>query len=95
MASIKKPSVSAQLKALKLENERLAAAVVTANKATESKDYYVNIYKTSSEKATGELNQVHALLDTFNGAVGRKSGEGYDAIEYTAITRLASWLASK
>lgn len=75
---------------LQEEVKKLKTEVSNANL---SRDYNA---KNASE-FSAELEQLHALMDVFPSALPRESGEKetYQRTKYTAMTRLASWLANR
>lgn len=91
----KKPSTATQLKQAKADVVRLTAELDKANKDKTSAESMKDYYFSQNEKHEQEVNELHALLDAFEGALPRKSSDSYDAIQYKAMTRLASWLAKR
>lgn len=94
----KKPTAAAQLKAAKNEIERLTKDLDAANKAKSNAEYWDKHYREKSKVLEEEVGQLHGLLDAFDGALARSVPNtvvGYGTIEYSAMTRLASWLANK
>jgi hypothetical protein len=86
----KQPAISTQLKTA---TARIAELEKKLAAETSSKDGW---YK-RHEDAKAELEQVHVLLDVLPGAAGRKTttDESWNAREINAMTRLASYLASR
>lgn len=82
----KKPAVTTQLKTA---NARIAELEKELSSAKSNKDYY----ERDARKANEELNGLHALLDAMPGALPKEKKEGYGS--HSAMTRLASWLASR
>lgn len=84
----RKIAVSTQLK-----NAQARIAELEKSVATEKQ--YRGWAEEAKKEPTAELEQVHAFFDALPGALPRKTGDGYDATKYTAMTRLAAWLATK
>lgn|SRR5512141_1067636 len=73
--------------------EETAAAIKDRDLYKGSQDYHVK----EEGVLKAELEQLHALLDVFPGCLPRESDEKetYQRTRYTAMTRLASWLANR
>jgi chromosome segregation ATPase len=97
MATTKKPAVTTQLKLANAEIARLKeelAKMESAKKAAEStKDHYYKKY----DELSDELEQLHSLLDAFEGALPRTSRKegSYSDTNYSVTVRLCSWLAKR
>jgi hypothetical protein len=91
----KKPSVATQLRTAKADVERLTAALAKAVQEKDSSASTRDYYGKKNDSLQKELEELHALLDTFEGVVPRKSTGEWSAVEYSAMTRLASWLANR
>ena len=84
---------------MSLEEQARVYKVASEEQATKLKDaksnaeYHSKLYL---DRAT-ELEQIHSVLDVFPGALPRESDdkESYRRTTYTAMTRLASWLAGR
>lgn len=89
----KKPSVGVQLKQAKSEIERLTASLTKAEADKKSAEASKDYYSKQSSKVEEELEQLHELLDVFEGALPRRNESTYR--DNRCVTRLASWLANK
>lgn len=86
----KRAELELQINSLNETVEKLTKELTTANSLKES-------YYKSKQELEDELEQLHGLLDGMEGAGGRKTEheESYYRKDRKAMTRLASWLASK
>ena len=99
MAS-KKPAVSTQLKTALKEIESLTKQLEDEKKYHTSNKQTLEGVRKEKQDVDAELEQMHSLLDSFAGALPRETAEAsteypYRKIRFNAMTRLASWLASK
>lgn len=86
--AIKKPSLATQLK-------NANAKIAELEKKIKDGEWQVPHYKRSAEEATSELEQIHAFFDVLPGAIPRKIPTEYSSVNNAAMTRLASWLATR
>lgn len=75
----------------------LREAVTTLTKERDSSKQSCEWYMNQMSEVKGELEQVHALLDVFPSCLPRESAEDSKGktVEYSAMTRLASWLVNR
>ena len=86
----KRSVLELQINTLNETVEKLTRDLTSANSTKDS-------YYKSKQELEEELEQLHGLLDGMEGAGGRKTEheESYYRKDRKAMTRLASWLASK
>ena len=96
----KQLAVSTQLKNAKAEIAELAKKLESEIKTHNSNKETLERNRKDTQLLEAELEQLHSLLDSFTGALPRETAEAcqnwpYTKLKFNAMTRLASWLASK
>jgi len=93
--STKKPTIAAQLKALKIEHAAQTQEVAKLAKQLEDAKRTADYSTKSRDEAQAELNQAHALLDALPNAIPRQSepGEYGGRTNHALATRIGAWLA--
>lgn len=90
-----KPSKREVILLQKQEIEVLKASLAKQVEETKKQEGYVKMYQDSSRAAEATVEEMHCLLDTLPGVVGRKKNEEYYSPAYSLSARFCSWLATR
>jgi hypothetical protein len=90
-----KPSKREVILLLKQEIEALKATLAKQVEETKKFEGYYKMYQDNASKADATVEEMHCLLDTLPGVVGRKTSEDYYSKPYSLSARFCSWLATR
>lgn len=90
-----KPSKREIIFQLKKDIETLTTELEKQKAATKQQESYVEMYRKNASDAEKSIEEMHSLLDTLPGVIGRKKSEDYYSAPYSLATRFCSWMASR
>lgn len=90
-----KPSKREVIFQLNKDIEALNKALETQKAETKKQEGYVEVYRKNAADAEKIVEEMHSLLDTLPGVIGRKKNEDYYSPAYSLSARFCSWLATR
>lgn len=90
-----KPSKREVILLLKQEIEALKATLAKQVEETKKFEGHYKMYQDNASKANATVEEMHCLLDTLPGVVGRKTSDDWNGKAYSLSARFCSWLATR